>query len=396
MIPIFTRAMKARFLATLEGLPHGQLTLKTPEGEVYRFGTDGPAVDLHLRDWSVLPRILARGDIGMGEAWIEGHWHTSSLEDLLALALINNDHLLAYAEPGPLQRMKYALIDRVMRLNSLRGAARNIRAHYDVGNEFYQLWLDRGMTYSSALFGGEDMDLEQAQARKNDRILGQLAPGETLLEIGCGWGGFAERASGRGHRVTGLTLSPSQKGYADARLDGRADIRLQDYRQAKGTFDNIVSVEMIEAVGERYWPVYFSTLKQRLAEGGRAVLQVITIPDSEFSLYRQRSDFIRHHTFPGGMLPCEAVLVRETQRAGLTMDRPFAFGQDYARTCRIWASRMAEERPRILRQGRDERFLRGWQFYLESCAATFATGRTDVVQITLTHADAGADLAQAA
>lgn len=384
---LLTAPLKRRFLTALEVIEGGRLRLTTPEGTLHHFGTgDGPEVEMHLRDWSVLTALLARGDVGLGETFIAGLWDTPTLEPLLVLALRNEHRLATWAKPGLLARLGMRLTDRVLRANSLRGSSRNIRAHYDVGNEFYQLWLDRGMTYSSALFDGEDDDLERAQARKNDRILNRLSPGETVLEIGCGWGGFAERAAGRGQRVTGITLSPAQKGYADARLDGRADIRLQDYRHTTGRFDNIVSVEMIEAVGERYWPAYFATLKARLAEGGRAVLQAITVPDAEFDLYRQRSDFIRQHSFPGGMLPCDAVIAREAARAGLTVKESFAFGQDYARTCRLWAARMQAEAPRIRRLGHGTPFLRNWQYYLESCAAAFITGNAGVVQVDLAHA----------
>lgn len=385
---LVTRALRHRFLSTLEGLPQGRLRLVTPEGAVHDLGSHGPEAELHLRDWSVLPALAARGDVGLGEAYVAGKWHSSSLEGLLVLALRNLDHLSRWAEPGRVQALGMRLADRLLSPARLGRAARNIRAHYDVGNEFFHLWLDPGMTYSSALFaeGDGDDDLERAQARKNARILQRLSPGESLLEIGCGWGGFAEAAADRGHRVTGLTLSPAQKGYADARLDGRADIRLQDYRRTGGRFDNIVSVEMIEAVGEAGWPGYFAALKARLAEGGRAVLQAITVPDAEFSLYRRRSDFIRRHVFPGGMLPAPAILTAEAQRAGLTVRGTLAFGQDYARTCRIWSARMQAETARIRRLGHDEAFLRSWQFYLQGCAATFATRRTDVMQVELAHA----------
>jgi len=290
--------------------------------------------------------------------------------------------------PGLPAQAGMLFLDRVVRLNSRGGSRRNIRAHYDVGNEFYQLWLDDGMTYSAALFDGapDEAGLERAQARKYARILDRLPQGERVLEVGCGWGGFAEAAADRGRRVTGITLSPSQRGYADARLDGRAEIRLQDYRAVTGRFDNIVSIEMLEAVGERYWPAYFAMIKARLAEGGRAMLQVITVPDSEFSVYRQRSDFVRQHIFPGGMLPCNAAMSRAAAAAGLSLRSSFSFGPHYAATCRIWRERMMRQRRRIEGLGYDQRFLRGWQYYLDSCAAAFATGRTDVVQVELTHA----------
>ena len=381
-----TRTLKSRFFSALEGIGEGVLNLTTPEGTHHRFGAAGPEADLQIRDWRLLPRLALRGDVGLGEGWIAGDWHSETLEGTLSLALRNLGLRAEWGDPGPLNNMRMRLVDRLVRLNSLRGSQRNIRAHYDVGNEFYQLWLDPGMTYSSALFGEGD-DLPRAQTRKNERILSQLTHAESLLEIGCGWGGFAEAAAERGHKVTAITLSPSQKGYADARLDGRAEVRLQDYRQVKGSFQNIVSIEMIEAVGERYWPIYFATLKGRLAPGGRAVLQAITVPDAEFSVYRSRSDFIRQHVFPGGMLPSSAIIAHEAAKVGLHVRDSEAFGQDYARTCRIWCETMMQQRSRIKRLGYDDAFLRGWQFYLEGCAAAFATERCDVVQVTLGHAD---------
>ncbi len=382
------KALQTRFLTSLEGITHGRLALTTPEGHRHYFGSTGPDAVIEIRDWAMLSALAVRGDVGFGESHVAGHWDSPDLEALLVLALRNLDHLGGQGQHGVLAGLRFRLTDR-LRANSLTGSRRNIRAHYDVGNEFYQLWLDPGMTYSSALFHGTD-DLETAQMRKNDRILSRLAPGERVLEIGCGWGGFAERAADLGRHVTGLTLSPAQRGYADARLDGRADIRLQDYRHAGGQYDNIVSVEMVEAVGERYWPAYFATLRDRLKPGGRAVVQAITVSDAEFSVYRKRSDFIRQHIFPGGMLPSPAVLAHQGAQAGLHMTNSFSFGQDYARTCRIWAARMAAAAPRIRRQGYDDAFLRGWRFYLEGCAATFATGRTDVVQVEYAHHDAAA------
>jgi cyclopropane-fatty-acyl-phospholipid synthase len=381
MSPV-TGALKTRFLAALEGIGDGRMILTTPEGTRHHFGHDGPEAELRIRDWRLLHRLALRGDVGLGEGWIAGDWHSDRLEGVLTLMLRNLGRLADWAEPGRLQLWRMQLVDRLVRMNSRRGSLRNIRAHYEVGNEFYQLWLDPGMTYSSALFAPGD-DLERAQARKNHRILSRLSPGESLLEIGCGWGGFAEAAAERGHRVTAITLSPSQKGYADARLDGRAEVRLQDYRAVSGRFDNIVSIEMIEAVGERHWPAYFAALGTRLAPGGRAVLQAVTVPDAEFSVYRRRSDFIRQHVFPGGMLPCDAAIAHEAGKAGLRVLGSRAFGQDYARTCRIWSDRMQAERPRITRLGYGEAFLRGWQFYLDGCTAAFATGRCDVVQVEL-------------
>ena len=381
-----TTRVKKDFLDTCARISQGSLRLRTPEGEVYDFGAGAPAAEIQLNDWSVVTTLAARGDIGLGEAYVAGLWDTPSIQNLTEVALLNMAAFRGYAYAGFWQNLKFRMVDRLMRKNSLAGAARNIRAHYDVGNEFYQLWLDDGMTYSSALFGADATDLDTAQARKNGRILDRLQGAERLLEVGCGWGGFAEAAAERGHRVTGLTISPSQKGYADARLDGRAEIALKDYRHSTGTYDGLVSIEMIEAVGERYWPTYFAMVKARLADHGRAMIQAITVPDSYFDTYRRGSDYIRQYTFPGGMLLSDGVIAEQARRAGLRVTDRFAFGPDYARTCATWDQRLAAQTSRVMRLGYDESFLRGWRYYLGICAASFATGQTDVVQLELRHA----------
>lgn len=381
-----TKRVKHDFLDTCAQIQSGSLRLHTPEGEVYRFGQGNPAAEMQIHDWSVVTAIASRGDIGLGETYVAGLWDTSSIEDLTAVALRNLDQFSGYAYAGFWNSLKFRVVNRLMRANSQRGAARNIRAHYDVGNEFYQLWLDEGMTYSAAMFAPGDGDLGRAQTRKYDRVLDRMGGAERVLEIGCGWGGFAERAADTGRHVTGLTISPSQKGYADARLDGRAEIRLQDYRKATGQFDSIVSIEMIEAVGQDYWPAYFATLKARLAQGGRAVIQAITVPDSYFDIYQRSSDYVRHYIFPGGMLLSNAVIADQAKRAGLTVTNNHAFGSEYARTCAIWNDRLTQKSDRIRQLGYDESFLRNWQFYLGICAASFAVGQTDVVQVELAHA----------
>ncbi|MEX5598899.1 class I SAM-dependent methyltransferase [Pseudophaeobacter sp. C1-32P7] len=381
-----TNRVKRDFLDSCAQIRKGSLRLTTPEGEVHDFGSGAPAADMVLFDWAAVSAMAARGDIGLGETYIEGMWETSSIETLIQVAILNLDYLTDFAYPSFWSGLKFRAVDKILRANSIRGSARNIKAHYDVGNEFYQLWLDSGMTYSSALFAPGDNDLERAQNRKYDRVLNRLTRGERVLEIGCGWGGFAERAADAGRDVTGLTISPSQHGYADARLDGRASIELCDYRKSSGTYDNIVSIEMIEAVGERYWPSYFQTVKARLAEGGKAVIQAITVQDSYFDIYRNSSDYIRQYTFPGGMLLSDAVIAHQARQAGLQVTNSFAFGQDYARTCRIWAEQLAKRAPRIMELGYDAAFLRNWRYYLEICAGSFAVGQTDVVQVELTHA----------
>ncbi|MDO6732855.1 cyclopropane-fatty-acyl-phospholipid synthase family protein [Marinovum sp. 2_MG-2023] len=381
-----TKKVKRDFLDSCQGIHSGSLRLRTPEGEIYDFGNGGVQAELQLHDWSVVTAVATRGDVGLGETYVAGLWDSPSIVDLSTVALHNFDHLDTYVYGNFWNRLKMRLVDQVLRANSRQGSSRNIRAHYDVGNEFYQLWLDPSMTYSSALFQADDDDLLRGQNRKYDRILDRLTAGERVMEIGCGWGGFAERAADAGRHVTGLTISPSQKGYADARLDGRGEIRLQDYRDCDGTFDNIVSIEMVEAVGQRYWPTYFATLKNRLAEGGRAVVQAITVQDANFETYRTSSDFIRQHTFPGGLLLSDAMIADQARKAGLVVRDNFAFGQDYARTCAIWSEQLQAQEARIRKLGHGDAFLRTWRYYLDICTATFATGRTDVVQVELAHA----------
>ncbi|MCV2873661.1 cyclopropane-fatty-acyl-phospholipid synthase family protein [Defluviimonas sp. WL0050] len=380
------RALKSQFLSTCERLRDGQLTLRTPEGETHRFGTTGPEAEMIIRDWSAISAMAATGQVGLGEAFVQGLWDTPSVETLMTVAMQNRDQLGAYDHAGPFTRAKFRLVDTVLRANSRRGAARNIRSHYDVGNEFYQLWLDDGMTYSSGLFAPGDADLGRAQHRKNARALSRLGNGDRVLEIGCGWGGFAEQAAEDGRAVTGVTISRNQHSYAECRLDGRADIQLRDYRDIDGRYDNIVSIEMIEAVGMRYWPSYFAVLKRNLAEGGRVLLQAITVADGFFETYRTSTDYIRQYVFPGGMLLSDTKIAEQAQMAGLRLRDSFAFGQDYARTCRMWSERLSAQKFRIGTLGYGEPFFRNWKYYLEICAASFAVGHTNVVQVELAHA----------
>lgn len=380
------KALKSQFLSTCERLREGQLTLRTPEGERYEFGTSGPEAELNINDWATVSALASNGQVGLGEAYVQGMWDTPSVEGLVTLALRNRDLLNHYDKAGVMQTAKFRLVDTMLRANSRRGARRNIRSHYDVGNEFYALWLDEGMTYSAGLFDPADDDLALAQTRKNARILSRLADGERTLEIGCGWGGFAEQAADDGRAVTGITISRNQHSFAEARLDGRADIQLRDYRDIEGTYDNIVSIEMIEAVGERYWPTYFATLKRHLAEGGRAVVQAITVAEDAFATYRSSSDYIRQYVFPGGMLLSDRVISDHARRAGLKVHDSFDFGQDYGKTCRIWAQRLNERKRQLTEMGYGEAFFRNWKYYLEICAASFTVGQTSVVQVELAHA----------
>ncbi len=380
--------MEKSWREALSRLETGRLEFIAPNGEVTIAGgkNPGPQARYHIQNWDVLRRILARGDIGLGEEFIAGSWDTDNVEALVSLFLLNIDHLENFSNGNFLNRLGFVIHNALVRRNSIAGSARNIKAHYDVGNDFYSLWLDKSMTYSSALYR-DAKALYEAQQNKYDRILSKFdKPHASVLEIGCGWGGFAERAADAQHHVTGLTISPSQHKFATERLNGRADIRLEDYRKSKGTFDNIVSIEMFEAVGEHYWPQYFATVAERLKQGGRAVIQTITIRDELFAGYRSRSDFIRHYVFPGGMLPSLGRFREEAERAGLKFVGAFGFGRDYARTLREWSERMQERSSEIMALGHDQRFLRNWQFYLGICAAAFNVERTDVVQVELVNA----------
>jgi cyclopropane-fatty-acyl-phospholipid synthase len=381
--------VKKQWLEALARLKFGTLDFVAPNGEhiVARGRQPGPHARFKLDSWRVLQRVLARGDIGLGEEYIAGTWETDDIETLISLFLLNMDEFDSFANGNLFNRIALVLHNRLVRRNTLSGSKKNIQAHYDVGNDFYSLWLDRSMTYSSALFGDSAQELEQAQRQKYDRILSHFAtPRANVLEIGCGWGGFAERAAEHNHHVTGITISPSQFHYATERLKGSADIRLEDYRNTRGLFDMIVSIEMFEAVGERYWPNYFRVVAERLKRGGRAVVQTIAIRDELFVGYRTRSDFIRHYVFPGGMLPSLKRFREEAEQAGLKVAGAFSFGKDYAQTLREWSHRMQLRKDDILALGYDQRFFRNWQFYLGICAAAFAVERTDVAQVELVHA----------
>jgi cyclopropane-fatty-acyl-phospholipid synthase len=381
--------IEKRWREALANLKFGTLDFTTPSGELttVKGAQPGPHANFKIADWDVLRQTLARGDIGLGEAYIDGSWDTDDIETLVSLFLMNMDGFDRFANGSVLQRIGFVIHNALLRRNTLRGASRNIKDHYDVGNNFYALWLDPSMTYSSALYRDPSANLEQAQQTKYERILSKL-PGRksSILEIGCGWGGFAERATQDDHSVTGLTISPSQHRYATERLSGKdVDVRLEDYRKVQGVFDNIVSIEMFEAVGEHYWPAYFQTVAQRLKRGGRALIQTITIRDELFATYRLQSDFIRHYVFPGGMLPSLARFTEEAEKAGLKVASTFSFGHDYVQTLRAWSAAMRTRKNDILALGHDQKFFRNWQFYLGICAAAFRVGRTDVVQVELAH-----------
>jgi len=377
-----TNRVKRDFLATCETISHGALRIRTPEGHVHDFGTGALQGEMQINDWSVITAAATRGDIGLGQAYVDGLWDSPSIRDVAEVGLRNLHHFHAYAHAGALHSLKYTIADRLLRPSGLLSSP----ASTSVGNEFYQLWLDDGMSYSSALFEDSSADLSKAQSRKNNRILDRLSKGDRLLELGCGWGGFTEMAAEQGHNVTALTRSAGQKGYTDARLDGRAKVIRGDHRSVSGQFDNIVAIETLERLGPRQWPAFFASLRDRLAVGGRIVLQTIVVPDDTLSRYLRSSDFVRQSIMPGAAALSRAEIARQAGLAGLKLVDDYSFGLSYARTCSDWQARMEAKTPRLNRMGFDDSFLRSWRYHLGSGAAAFAAGRANVVQVELAHA----------
>jgi cyclopropane-fatty-acyl-phospholipid synthase len=386
----------------LQKLSIGSLTVRFPDGQSQRFGQGAPHAEIVLANWKVCEAALKRGDIGFGETYIAGDWTTPDLLSLMNVMIANRNSIEAIIYGTWWGRMLYR-VRHLMRRNTRTGSKRNIHAHYDIGNTFYQLWLDASMTYSSALFN-DGLDAANASARddfnalpaaqrsKYERVLDQLdlQPGARVLEIGCGWGGFAETAARRGLQVTGLTLSREQLELADQRLqqgglDHLAKVELRDYRDVQGQYDGIASIEMFEAVGEPFWADYFACIKRRLKPGGRATIQTITIAEHLFADYRKSSDFIQQYIFPGGMLPSNSAFIAAAHTAGLRVVDQFSFGQDYARTLAAWLTQFAERERDVRENGFDTAFVRTWSFYLAYCSAAFRFNNTDVMQFTLAH-----------
>jgi len=370
----------------LENLHGGLLEIRLPDGSSALFGDGEHGVTLQVRDEAMFGRVLARGDIGLAEAYLDGLWDSPDITGLLTLLARNRD-ALGKAVYGSWPRLLAARVRHWLNRNSRAGSQRNIMAHYDLGNDFYKLWLDPSMSYSAAIYrDADDGSLETAQHAKYRRILQRLKaePGERVLEIGCGWGGFAEMAVEQGLAVTGLTLSPAQLAWARNRVPA-ADLRLQDYRDTTEQFDHVVSIEMFEAVGEPFWPGYFKTVANALKPGGRAVIQSITIRDDLFASYRKGTDFIQQYVFPGGMLPSRSAFRAAAARQGLAVRHEYAFGLDYARTLAEWRHAFEANWPAIAAQGFDENFRRLWRMYLCYCEAGFLAGNVDVVQFELTH-----------
>lgn len=382
-----------RVIARLE---YGRLRVVLPSGAtIEKTGReDGPDAVVVIKRWRMLRRLVASGDIGFAEAYMDGDWTTPDLTAVIRLAARNNDALAPAITGSRLMRLANRAY-HLLHPNTRKGARKNIEAHYDLGNDFYKEWLDASMLYSSAIWTDETETLEQAQQHRLRRIQEklELAGGETVLEIGCGWGALAEHlAIEADAEVTGITLSPSQLSWAQdvAQRSGKAeriDLRIQDYRDVEGTYDRIVSIEMFEAVGETYWPSYFNTLRRSLKRGGAAVLQIISIEEKRFEAYRKNADFIQKYVFPGGFLPSDSALASEVRRAGLVLKEVEHFGKSYARTLADWRSRFRIAWPSVAALGFDERFKRLWEYYLCYCEAGFEEGSINVGFYTLQHAE---------
>lgn len=379
----------------LKGWTSGRIIIDLPGNHRLAFGDTGPEAHVTINDMRVLWRVAVSGSLGWAEGYMAGEWDTPDLTNFLTLAARNLSALERHGGGTWIARV-FHRVGHLLRANTRTGSRRNIAAHYDLGNTFYQRWLDPSMTYSSAVFAKKTEDFAIAQTRKYRRLcdLLRLKAGDHVLEVGCGWGGFAEIAArDYGCQVTALTLSKEQADFARQRmarlgLSAQVDVRLQDYRDVKERFDAIASIEMFEAVGLENWPTYFKALRERLAPGGRAAVQTITISSDKFERYRRNADFIQRYIFPGGMLPSRNAFGEEAARAGFKIEDSFFFGADYAETLRRWGVKFNAEWPAIASLGFDERFRRMWNYYLSYCQAGFQAQHIDVAQFLMAPEDA--------
>lgn len=382
---MFESIIKKKLLKKLKHIERGSISIKFPDNTSQKFSGANPGIDadITLHDWRVIAQLINKGDVGFAEDYRDGFWNTSNLENILIFALQNETVFETYAHG----RFIFKRLSRLLYLtkrNSLNGSKKNIETHYDLGNNFYKLWLDPTMTYSSAIFD-DGSSLEKAQHNKYIRLINKIKIARAkILEVGCGWGGFAELAGRSGHYVKGITLSNEQYEYAKNRTaDLDIDICLEDYRHQTGQYDIIVSIEMFEAVGEKYWDGYFTKLASLIKDNGKILLQIITIDDNVFDNYRKGADMIRTFIFPGGILPCERELKKIIEKNNLVINEIYRFGSDYAKTTRLWLEQFNRSYHDIKILNFDDKFIQIWRFYLALCSAGFEFGRINVIQLEL-------------
>ncbi len=382
----------AQVFKMLSKMEAGRLDITLSDGRTFRVegAKPGPVAEVEIHDHDVFARLIREGELGFSDAYLEGHWSTPDLRAFMDLVHMGSE--TAYdGFTGKFLVQAYERLRFWLHRNNRRQAKKNISYHYDLGNDFYALWLDDTMTYSSAIFETGQESLEKAQTAKYASMVDEMGvkPGDHVLEIGCGWGGFAEYAAKeRGLRVTGLTISQEQLRFAQQRIEKAGisdlvDLKLQDYRDEQGQYDGIASIEMFEAVGQKYWPVYFDTVRDRLKPGAQATLQIITVGDHRWEYYKNGVDFIQKYIFPGGMLPSPTILRQQIDQAGLNVVRSKEFGKSYDLTLRRWFDTFNDKWDQISEMGFDERFRRMWNYYLTACGAAFDTGNCDVTQITI-------------
>lgn len=382
----------ARVMGFASSLQFGRIDFILPDGRHFRAQgkNTGPMAELHVHNDDLFSRLIREGDLGFSDAYLDGWWSTPDLQAFMDLVHADNEAIYD-GFPGMGIVRRFEQLRFWLQSNSKTQARKNISYHYDLGNDFYGLWLDETMSYSSAVFRDPQQSMESAQIEKYKSMVDEMGvvAGEHVLEIGCGWGGFAEYAAAeRGLQVTCLTISEEQFKYAvdrieKAGLSEQVTFKLQDYRDETGVYDGIASIEMFEAVGEKYWPVYFETVRNRLKSGKTATFQIITVADRRWDVYKRGVDFIQKYIFPGGMLPSPKVLREQIENAGLVVEKSIEFGKSYDITLRRWHETFNEKWDEISALGFDERFKRMWNFYLTSCAATFDSGNCDVTQITV-------------
>ena len=374
----------------MSNIRKGSVTIVTPEEKFLKYTgiEEGEHVSIRINEWKFCEDIFMKGDIGLGESYISGYWDCGNINNLIKFGIENYNELERVIK-GSLLKILFFRIKHFLNRNSRKGSLKNVHAHYDIGNEFYQLWLDSSMTYSSAIFNSTDEELLSAQENKYERILKKLKlkNGDHILEVGCGWGGFMEYAARNGFKVTGVTISKEQYEFAKKRLSkfgNLAKVKLQDYRDIDGKYNHIVSIEMFEALGEKYWKKYFKMLFSILKPGGKLIIQSITINNNDFFSYRKCSDFIQQYIFPGGMLPSPKIFKDVAVKQGFIYRGDLEFGRDYGITLKRWEENFSSVLSRVKKLGFDDKFIRTWRFYLKYCQGGFEANKISVFQFSFT------------